>query len=56
LQPPVELGKSLALEIYGIDLTDDQALALLNEVIEQCQDDYMEPINDAINALTAPSR
>jgi hypothetical protein len=52
MQPLAGLGKSLALEMYGITLTDDQALALLKKAIEQCQGDYMEPINDAIDALS----
>jgi len=52
MQPLVELGKSLALEIYGITLRDDQALALLEKAIMLCQDDYMEPIDDAISALS----
>jgi len=52
MQPLAELGKSLALEMYGITLTDDQALALLKKAIEDCQGDYMEPIKDAIEALS----
>lgn len=52
MQPLAELGKSLALEMYGITLTDDQALTLLKKAIEECQGDYMEPINDAIDAFT----
>ena len=52
MQPLVALGMSLAWEMYGITLGDDQALALFKEAIEKCQGDYMEPINDAIGALS----
>lgn len=54
MRPLIELGKSLAFEMYGITLTDELAAALFEKAIELCEKDYMDPIDDAIHALRHP--
>jgi hypothetical protein len=51
MSPMGELGSMLALEVYGIDITSDEMIDLLQVAVSLCQEDYLSVIMGAIEGI-----